>query len=158
MIRILCVGKLKESYLRAASAEYEKRIGGFDRIGVTELDEYRLPENPSESLIEKGLQKEGVQMLSKIRPGDYVVCMCIDGKQLSSEELAHRLDSLQTAGTSSFVFAIGSSHGLSDDVVKRADLKLSMSRMTFPHQLARVILLEQIYRAFQISRGGKYHK
>ena len=158
MITLLCVGKLKERYLRDAVAEYQKRIGGYDKLSIIEIDEYRLPDHPSESQIQKGLLEEGKCILQKIPQSAFVFCMCIDGTQRSSESFSKQISTLQISGKSNLVFVIGSSFGLSKEIIARADEKLSLSKMTFPHQLARVILLEQIYRAFQISHGGRYHK
>lgn len=157
-VNIICVGKLKEKYLRDASAEYIKRLGAFCKISVTEIDPSPLPDKPSEAQIAAGLTAEGKKILSKIQPLSYTYAMCIEGKERSSEALSGEISSLGIKGTSVINFIIGGSFGLSDEVKKRADNRLSMSPMTFPHQLARVMLLEQIYRAFQISSGGKYHK
>ena len=155
-VRIVCVGKLKEAYLRDAAAEYSKRIGRFCTFGITELDECRLPENPSEKEIQKALESEGKNILKECR--GYKIAMCIEGKQMSSPDLAKALYKAAETGGSCVTFIIGSSCGLSDEVKKAADMRLSMSEMTFPHQLARVMLAEQIYRAFQIKNNGKYHK
>ena len=158
MITLICVGKLKERYLRDAAAEYQKRIGGYDKIEIVELNEYKLPDHPSESQITKGLLEEGKAILQKISPSSHVFCMCIEGTQMDSAAFSKRIGRLQASGKSHLTFVIGSSYGLADAVIETADEKLSLSKMTFPHQLARVILLEQIYRAFQIDRGGRYHK
>lgn len=155
-VKLICIGKLKESYLRDAQAEYQKRLGAFCKIEVTELAEYRLPDNPSDAQIEKGLTEEGKAILAKA--SGTLIPMCIEGKMLSSTQLADRISKLALEGESTLSFIIGGSFGLSDEVKSRGSLKLSMSPMTFPHQLARVMLLEQIYRAFQINAGGKYHK
>lgn len=157
-IDIICIGKLKEQYLRGAADEYNKRLTAFCKVNIIELSEYALPDNPSKSEIEKGLKKEGEQILSKIKNDAFVYAMCIEGKQCSSVALSNEIDDIALSGKSNIAFIIGGSFGLSDDVKSRADKRLSMSEMTFPHQLARVMLLEQIYRAFQISTGGKYHK
>ena len=155
-IIIVAVGKLKEDYLRSASAEYEKRLKGFCSLKIIELDEFRLSDKPSEKEIANALEAEGKAILKACR--GYIAAMCIEGGQLASEELSQKLDSLAVSGTSTVSIVIGSSCGLADSVKKAADLRLSMSKMTFPHQLARIMLLEQLYRAFQISAGGKYHK
>lgn len=155
-IRLICIGKLKEDYLRAAQAEYQKRLSAFCRLEVIELSEYKLPSEPAEAEILKGMEKEGADILSKAR--GIIIPLCIEGKQLSSPELSKRLSDFALEGSSEISFIIGGSNGLCDEVKKAADLSLSMSKMTFPHQLARVMLLEQVYRAFQISSGGKYHK
>lgn len=157
-VNIICIGKLKESYLRDASAEYSKRLGAFCKLNITEIQPKRLPDQPSEAEIDAALSAEGKQILAKIPQNSKIVAMCIEGSQMSSEQLAKQFETDAVNGTGSLSFIIGGSFGLSDEVKKRADLKLSMSKMTFPHQLARVMLLEQIYRAFQINSGGKYHK
>ncbi len=157
-VTIICLGKLKEKYLTEACAEYTKRLTSFCKHTIIELNPEPLPQDPSEAQIKDALDLEGKKILSEIPKGSYVYAMCIEGKQRSSEELSKELQELAVQGRSSITFIIGSSHGLSEEVKRRADAKLSMSRMTFPHQLARVMLLEQIYRAFQISSGGKYHK
>lgn len=157
-VNIICIGKLKESYLRDASAEYSKRLGAFCKLNITEIQPKRLPDQPSKAEIDAALSAEGKQILAKISQNSKIVAMCIEGSQMSSEQLAKQFETDTVSRTGSLSFIIGGSFGLSDEVKKRADLKLSMSKMTFPHQLARVMLLEQIYRAFQINSGGKYHK
>lgn len=157
-VNIICVGKLKEKYLRDASAEYIKRLTAFCKLNIIEIAPYALPDSPTQAQIDAGLEAEGKQILAKIQNGAYVYAMCIEGKQRSSEVLSAEFDKLSVFGESNLTFIIGGSFGLSDAVKARADAKLSMSQMTFPHQLARIMLLEQIYRAFQISTGGKYHK
>lgn len=157
-VNIICIGKLKESYLRDASAEYSKRLGAFCKLNITEIQPKRLPDQPSDAEIAAALLAEGKQILAKIPSSSKIVAMCIEGGQLSSKQLAKQFAEDAVTGTGSISFIIGGSFGLSDEVKNRADLKLSMSKMTFPHQLARVMLLEQIYRAFQINSGGKYHK
>lgn len=157
-ITVICEGKLKEKYLRDACDEYSKRLSAYCKLNIAELSPHRIPENPSENEIANALEAEGKEILSKIPNGAKVYAMCIEGKQMPSEKLAARISECSVQGFSNVVFIIGGSHGLSDEVKRRADFKLSMSEMTFPHQLARVMLLEQIYRAFQISTGGKYHK
>ncbi len=156
-VNIICVGKLKESYLRDAIEEYSKRMKPLCKLSVIELPEERVGENPSAAEIQKTVAAESDRILQKLGKSDYVVAMCIEGRNISSEELSQKLEEIQQlAGTVDFI--IGGSWGLSDALKARADFKLSMGRMTFPHQLFRVMLLEQIYRAFQISRGTKYHK
>ncbi len=157
-VTLICVGKLKESYWREAVAEYQKRLSAFCRFEIIELPEYRLPENPSAAEIEKALDSEGTAILSKIPAGAAVVPLCIEGKPLSSPALSELFQKWAIEGKSKTVFIIGSSFGLSDRVKAAAAYRLSMSPMTFPHQLARVMLCEQIYRAMQIEMGGKYHK
>lgn len=156
-IQILCVGKLKEDYLRKACAEYEKRLRPFCRFEIVELPEERLPENPSEALIEAALQKEGELILKKAG-GTALIALCIEGEQKSSPAFASLLQKLSLNGEGSISFVIGSSFGISEKVKRAAKVRLSVSEMTFPHQLFRVMLCEQIYRAFQIISGGKYHK
>lgn len=157
-IKIIALGKLKEGYLRQASEEYFKRLSAFAKVEIAELEPVRLSDNPQNAEIEKALDTEATQILKKLDPNDYVVAMCIEGSQMSSEELSEKLSSLINLGSGSFVFIIGSSFGLSKEVKKRADLKISFSKMTFPHQLFRIMLLEQIYRAFKIKQGSNYHK
>ena len=156
-VRILCVGKCKEKYWREACAEYGKRLSAFCRFEVSEVDEERLPERPSKAQIESGLEQEGKRLLQKAGSTP-IVALCIEGKELSSPQLAQYVERAAVNGASSLAFVIGGSWGLSDEVKQRADFKLSMSRMTFPHQLARVMLLEQIYRACSINNNSKYHK
>ncbi len=157
-VNIICIGKIKEKYWTDAISEYAKRLRAFCKFNVIELDEEKFSGTPNPSQIEGILAAEGKRILSKISGGDYVFAMCIEGRQLSSEELAERLSDLALTGRSTVDFIIGGSHGLSPEVKNRADFKLSMSRMTFPHQMARVVLSEQIYRAFEINSNGKYHK
>ena len=156
-VKIITVGKLKEKYLREAQAEYLKRLGAFCKAEVTELPEAKLPDNPSEALIKEGLKKEAKKILAEIPKGAYVYSLCIEGKGISSEELAEKIE-LNAGNTSSVVFVIGSSFGLDEEVKRQSDFKLSFSKMTFPHQLARIMALEQIYRAFSINNNSKYHK
>lgn len=157
-VTVICIGSLKERYWRDACAEYEKRLGAFCKLSIVELAEERIADSPSAAQIAQVLEAEGKRILAKIPAGAAVVPLCIEGKELSSPALASTFDKYANEGKSDIVLIIGGSHGLSDAVKERASLRLSMSPMTFPHQLARVMLLEQIYRAFQISSGGKYHK
>lgn len=157
-IQVLCVGKLKEKYYADAAQEYVKRLSRLMPVKVTELPDEPEPAHPSDTLNEVTMRREGERILSKIAPQDYVIALCIDAPQLKSPELAQKLDSLFVAGKSRIVFVIGGSLGLHPSVVKRADEKLSMSAMTFPHQLARVMLLEQLFRAAKINAGERYHK
>lgn len=156
-VQILCIGKLKESYWREACAEYAKRLKAFCTFSIVELPESRLPDDPSPALIEKALEEEGEKLLAAAK-GSAVIPLCIEGKELSSPQLAQRLEDLASRGFSSVSFVIGSSFGLAERVKRAGAVRLSMSPMTFPHQLARVMLCEQIYRAFQIQNHGKYHK
>ena len=158
-VNIICIGKIKEAYFTDAIAEYVKRLGAFCKMNIIELPEERIKSNtPNEAQINEVVSAEGKRILQKINVSDYAVAMCIEGKQLSSEELAQTLSNLAVIGKSTVDFVIGGSYGLSNEVKSRANLRLSMSKMTFPHQMARMILCEQIYRAFEISSGGKYHK
>lgn len=157
-VNIVCVGKLKEKYLRDACAEYSKRLQSFCKFEIIEVDEEKISDSPNDSQIENILNCEGKRILSKIDRSANVIAMCIEGKQKSSEELSAYFDNAAVRGISTLAFVIGGSWGLSEEVKKRADLRLSMSEMTFPHQLARVMLCEQIYRGFSISAGTKYHK
>ena len=158
-INIICIGKIKEKYFTDAIAEYSKRLTAFCKFAVTELNEEKIRSNtPNQSQIQEVLNSEGKRILQKIGTGDYVVAMCIEGKLMSSEELSKVIDNVSLSGKSTVAFIIGGSYGLCNEVKSRANLKLSMSKMTFPHQMARMILSEQVYRAFEISSNGKYHK
>ncbi len=157
-IRIVCIGKLKEKYWTDAIAEYSKRLGRFCKLNILELKEERLAENASPADEEKVKIAEGESILKSLASDSYVIALDVEGKPLSSEELASKLDTLSVQGRSTIEFIIGGSLGLSDEVKRRADMRLSFSKMTFPHQMMRVILLEQIYRTFKINRGEKYHK
>ncbi|MEW5571038.1 23S rRNA (pseudouridine(1915)-N(3))-methyltransferase RlmH [Rossellomorea marisflavi] len=157
-ITIITVGKLKEKYLKQGIAEYTKRLGAYTKIDIVELADEKAPEVLSDSEMQQVKNKEGERILSKISPDHHVIALAIQGKMKSSEELADTLDKLATYGKSKVAFIIGGSLGLSDDVLKRADEKLSFSKMTFPHQLMRLVLVEQVYRAFRINRGEPYHK
>ena len=154
---LICMGRLKERYWRDAAAEYEKRISRFGKFEEIELPDLPEPSNSSPAIEEQIRKKEGEAILSKIRDQDVVVCLCIDGKQMDSVQLSRKLTELVDTGRR-VVFVIGGSLGLSPEVVARAQLKLSFSPMTFPHQLARIMLLEQTYRALKISAGERYHK
>ena len=157
-ITIIAVGKLKEQYLRDASAEYQKRLSTLCKLNIIEINPEKLSDNPSAKEIENALSSEAKKIIEKIPKGAKVYSMCIEGKQRTSEELSHEIDGLALEGVSNIVFIIGGSFGLSDEVKKLSAYRLSMSKMTFPHQIARIMLLEQIYRATQISIGTKYHK
>ena len=156
-ITVIALASLKEKYLKEAADEYIKRLGAFCNLKIIELDPVRLPEKPSYAEISAALSREAELIAKKIPAGDFVVPLCIEGKQLSSEEFAEMLEEKVNIGRG-VTFIIGSSCGLSDDIKRRADLKLSFSKMTFPHKLFRVMLLEQLYRAFKICSGGAYHK
>ena len=158
-INIICIGKIKEKYFTDAIAEYAKRLTAFCKFNIIELSEERIKSNiPNRSQIDEVIFSEGKRIMQKILPSDYVVAMCIEGKSMSSEELSKLIDNASVSGKSTVDFIIGGSYGLDESVKKRSDVRLSMSRMTFPHQMARMILSEQIYRAFEISSNGKYHK
>ncbi|MBQ9248505.1 MAG: 23S rRNA (pseudouridine(1915)-N(3))-methyltransferase RlmH [Ruminococcus sp.] len=156
-INIICVGKLKEAYLRQAIEEYSKRMKPLCKLSIIELPEERVGDNPSDAEIQRTVAAESERILSKVGKSDYVIAMCVEGKNISSEELSERLEDISMTH-STVDLIIGGSWGLSDTLKARADFKLSMGKMTFPHQLCRVMLLEQVYRAFQISKGTKYHK
>lgn len=158
-VNIIAVGKLKEDYLKAASAEYAKRLSSFCKFTVTEIPEYRLPDDPSPKEISAALDAEGEVIAEKLPKGNsFNIAMCIEGKQMSSEKFADVLGNAAVSGKSTVNIIIGSSCGLSENIKRNADLRLSMSEMTFPHQLARVMIIEQVYRAFMINSGKKYHK
>ena len=156
-VKMIVLGTLKEAYLRDAAAEYEKRLSGFCRFELVQLKEEKLADDPSEGEIRRALEKEAGAILSLVPPRAYCVALCVEGKQLSSEELAERMAQIEQQ-TGEVCFIIGSSYGLSPEVKARADLRLSVSRLTFPHQLMRVVLLEAVYRAFNIRKGTRYHK
>jgi 23S rRNA (pseudouridine1915-N3)-methyltransferase len=157
-ISIVTVGKLKEKYLKQGIDEYLKRLTAYAKVEVIEVADEKAPEELSTLEMEQVKQKEGERILAKISQDAYVIALAINGKMESSEQLADSLDKLATYGRSKIAFVIGGSLGLSDEVVKRADEQLSFSKMTFPHQLMRLILVEQIYRSFRINRGEPYHK
>ena len=156
LIQLLTYGKLKESYLRAACAEYEKRLSRFCKLQCVELEPVVLPERPSEKEIAAALEKEAQPLLK--RKKGFTIAMCIEGKQLDSPQFAQIFQRAAVQGDAAVTFFIGSSYGLADSVKQAANLRLSMSALTFPHQLARVMLLEQIYRGYQILGGSPYHK
>lgn len=156
-LTLICVGGLKESFWKAACAEYIKRLGRYARVTVAEIEETRLKENPGEGLIEAALENEADRILKKIPSGAFTVALCVEGEHSDSEKFATLLEKrMQT--NSDFVFVIGGSYGLSPRVKAAATFKLSLSDMTYPHMTARVVLLEQLYRAFNRMNGGKYHK
>lgn len=157
-LKIITVGKLKEKYLKDGIAEYLKRLKAYAKVEVIEVAEEKEPANSSladEIMIK---DKEGERILEKVKSGSYLIALAIDGQQLSSEELAKKFDSLALAGKSDVALVIGGSLGLSKEILDKANFKLSFSKMTFPHQLMRLVLMEQIYRAFKINKGEKYHK
>ncbi len=157
-ITVIALGKLKEKYLKDAISEYAKRISAYAKLDIVELTPTRLSDSPSQTEIDNALTKEAEEIKKKIPNGSYVFSLCVEGKQKSSEELAKTVQEATLNGKSNIVFIIRSSFGLSPEIKKLSDSRLSFSPMTFPHQLMRVMLLEQIYRAFQINTNGKYHK
>ena len=156
-IKFISVGTLKEEYLREAVKEYEKRLSGFCNVEQINLKEAKLPSDPSEGDIKRALAEEAKAILAAMSDRSYKIAMCVEGKQFSSEELAAKLDGV-LANTGSICLIIGSSFGLSDEVKRACDLRLSVSKLTFPHQMMRVVLLEMLYRCFGILKGTKYHK
>lgn len=157
-ITLITVGKLKEKFYVTVASEYEKRLKGFCEFKIVELPETRLPDNPSPAEINTGLEKEAELILSKVPKGAWFCVMTPEGKMLSSEALADKMSDIKLSGKSAACFLIGSSFGIAERIKNLADFKLSMSPMTFPHHLARVMVLEQIYRAESIQAGTKYHK
>lgn len=157
-IDLICIGKLKEKFWVDAVNEYTKRLSGYCKFNIIELPEEKSNNDPSESEIYQIIEAEGKRILQKIKSNSYVVSMAIEGKNLDSIQLEELISTKSCAGYSNFSFIIGGSWGISDEVKNRSDFKLSMSKMTFPHQLARVMFCEQIYRSFKISKGEKYHK
>lgn len=156
-VKLICVGSLKEKYLKDAVAEYEKRLSAFCKFETVELKECKLPDTPSSAAIEVALADEAERILRAIPPRSYKIALCVEGKMLSSESLAERIEAV-TATHGAICLIIGSSHGLSPTVKSAADLRLSVSALTFPHQLMRVMLLEILYRCENIIAGTKYHK
>ena len=157
-ITLITVGKIKEKFYQDAISEYAKRLSRYCKLDVIQVTDEKTPDGASEALETQIKEKEGKRILAQIRDGAYVIALAIQGEMVTSEELADRLEKLAVGGTGHMVFVIGGSLGLSDEVLRRADWKLSFSRMTFPHQLMRVILLEQVYRSYRIQNGEPYHK
>lgn len=157
-VKLICVGKLREKYYAEAMAEYVKRLGAYCRLELAELPEQRLPENPSAAQIAAALEKEAEAVLRQIPEDAYAVALCVEGEPLPSEAMAELIARREGSGKPKLCFIVGGSYGLAGRVKARADLRLSMSKMTFPHHLARVMLAEQIYRGFKIREGSKYHK
>lgn len=157
-IRVICVGKIREKYLKDALGEYEKRLSRFCKFEIAELPDIKIPDNASPSQCEAVKTAEGESILKKIRSDEYVISLCVEGKSMSSEDFAAKISDITVGGVSTVDFVIGGSLGLSDSVKKRSDMRLSFSSFTFPHQLMRVILAEQIYRAFKINANEQYHK
>ncbi|MBM7615535.1 23S rRNA (pseudouridine(1915)-N(3))-methyltransferase RlmH [Alkaliphilus hydrothermalis] len=157
-ITILTVGKIKEKFFKQAIDEYTKRLSRYCKLNLIEVPDEKAPEHLSDTEMEIIKTKEGENLLKHLKDGAYVIALVIKGKMLSSEELAEKINQLALTGNSNIYFVIGGSLGLSDEVIKRADFKLSFSPMTFPHQLMKVVLLEQVYRGFRIIKGEPYHK
>lgn len=157
-IHLITVGKLKESFYQEACQEYVKRLGAFCKFTHSQISEEKLPQHPSPKEVEKALEKEGAQILEKIPSNAYLIPLCVEGRNLDSRELAQKIDQVTQGSPRHLAFVIGGSYGLAPAVKEAGDLRLSMSPMTFPHHLARVMLLEQIYRGFQILEQSPYHK
>jgi 23S rRNA (pseudouridine1915-N3)-methyltransferase len=157
-IKLICVGKMRERFYIDAFEEYRKRLGAYCRLECLEIAEQRLPDEPAPAQLAAALEREGAEILKAIPADAWVVALCVEGRQKSSEEFASLFAERANSGRPKLCFLIGGSCGLSETVKARADLKLSMSNMTFPHHLARVMLAEQIYRAFKINEGSRYHK
>ncbi len=157
-IQLVCVGRLKEKFYIGAAGEYEKRLSSYCKLSIVEIPESRLPQRPSPAETEAALKAEAAAVEAKLLKNAAIIALCIEGEQMDSQGLAHRLESLTGSGTGKLVFLIGGSYGLHADLKRKADIRLSLSKMTFPHHLARILLLEQIYRSFKILEGGKYHK
>jgi 23S rRNA (pseudouridine1915-N3)-methyltransferase len=158
LVQILCVGKIKEKYMRDAIAEYQKRLSRFCRFEIIEVDDISIPDKASGAEKEAVLKKEGELLLGKVKNGAHIICMCVEGKGMPTEEFADMIQKLEIAGSSHICFVIGGSLGLWDELKKKADLRLSLSSMTLTHQMARLFLAEQIYRAYKINRNETYHK
>ena len=157
-ITVISVGSIKEAYLKSAVNEYSKRLNAFCRLEIIEIKESRLPDNPNESEIKACLNEEAKRISRYLSPNSNIVTLCIEGKQLTSPELSDFISQSAVSGKADIIFIIGGSFGISEEIKAKSKLKLSFSKMTFPHQLFRVMLLEQIYRAFSINAGSPYHK
>ncbi len=157
-VHIICVGKMKEKFYMDAAAEYQKRLSPYCKLTLVELPEEKLPQNPSQALIAAALKKEAAAIRAKLPPNASVAALCVEGRMRSSEELAGLLRTWENNSAKHLVFLIGSSYGLDEALKSEAWLRLSMSPMTFPHHLFRVMLLEQLYRSFKINEGSSYHK
>ena len=157
-VKIICVGKLKDAFFRDASDEYMKRLKAFCKAEIIEIPQVNLPDDPSDAQIDAALEKEAENIIKKIPSGSTVVAMCVEGKLYSSEDVADILSKAAMSGNGDITFIIGGSYGLSETVKRKASVRMSASKMTFPHRLFRVMLLEQIYRGYKINSGGKYHK
>ena len=157
-INLIYVGNIRETYLLAAVAEYEKRLSAYCRLVCTEIKEEKLPDDPSQAQTEAAMKKEGERILAVLPRKSMKIALCVEGKQLSSEEFSSLIKNAENSGFSQISFIIGGAFGLSEEVKKVCDFRLSLSKMTFTHRFARILLLEQIYRAENIAAGGKYHK
>lgn len=157
-INLIYVGNIRENYLLAAVAEYEKRLSAYCRLVCTEIKEEKLPDDPSQAQTEAAMKKEGERILAVLPRKSMKIALCVEGKQLSSEEFSSLIKNAENSGFSQILFIIGGAFGLSEEVKKVCDFRLSLSKMTFTHRFARILLLEQIYRAENIAAGGKYHK
>lgn len=157
-INLIYVGNIRENYLLAAVAEYEKRLSAYCRLVCTEIKEEKLPDDPSQAQTEAAMKKEGERILAVLPQKSKKIALCVEGKQLSSEEFSSLIKNAENSGFSQISFIIGGAFGLSEEVKKVCDFRLSLSKMTFTHRFARILLLEQIYRAENIAAGGKYHK
>jgi len=157
-IQIICVGKLKEKYLKDGISEYSKRLSRFCNLEIIELSDEKIPQNPSEAECLKVIETEGSEIMKRINKDSYVISLCVEGKPLTSEAFANKFSEITLSGKSSITFIIGGSLGLSQEIKKKSDFRLSFSSFTFPHQLMRLVLTEQIYRAFKINANEEYHK
>lgn len=157
-VKLICVGKLREKFYIEAFNEYSRRLSAYCKFECIELTETRLGDNPSEKEISAALMREAAEIEKNIPGNAYVIAMCVGAKQLKSEELAQKIENLATSGRGKICFLIGGSYGMAESIKNRADMRLGMSEMTFPHHLARVMLAEQIYRSFKITEGSRYHK
>ena len=157
-IKIICIGKLKEKYLKDAISEYSKRLSRFCKLEIIELNDEKIPDSAHEAEELKVISAEGEKIMKHIGADEYVISLCVEGKQLSSPEFADEISKITLSGNNTISFIIGGSLGLDDNIKKKSNLRLSFSKMTFPHQLMRVFLVEQIYRAFKINSNEKYHK
>lgn len=157
-VKLICVGKMREKFYIDAFEEYRKRLQAYCRLELTEIGEQRLSDRPAEKEIDAALEREGQEILKAVPPDAYLVALCVEGKQMPSEGMAELIAARENSGKPKLCFVIGGSFGLSPSVKARADKRLSMSQMTFPHHLARVMLIEQLYRGFKINEGSQYHK
>ena len=157
-VKFICVGKMKERFYLDAFAEYRKRLSGYCNLELTEIGEQRLPEKPSQAEVQAALEREAGEILKAIPTDAYVAALCVEGKQFPSEFMAELVEGRENSGKPKLCFVVGGSFGLANSVKNRADLRLSMSKMTFPHHLARIMLAEQLYRGYKIREGSRYHK